>query len=134
MAAGRPQPQAEWIMLQVGVVSVFVAAAAIYAAPSLIAVLRGHRRWALVIVLNILLGWTLVGWLLALAIALQIAPRRPAWMKRIQRPRARGKAVAQVAPEASGARGDPNDPPQIREDVYAAWLDQGAGLEAGGQH
>jgi hypothetical protein len=39
----------------------------IYVLPSYIAVRRGHRGQSSIIIINILLGWTLVGWIVALA-------------------------------------------------------------------
>ena len=40
---------------------------AMYMAPSLIAIIRHHRNSASIIVVNLFLGWTLVGWVVALA-------------------------------------------------------------------
>ena len=40
---------------------------AMYMAPSLIAIIRHHRNSASIIVVNLFLGWTLVGWVIALA-------------------------------------------------------------------
>lgn len=114
-------------MLQVGVVAVFLLAAALYTAPSVIAAVKGRKRWLTIVVLNILLGWTLVGWLVALVMSLDLKPRRPAWMKRTPRPR---KAVK---PSTAAARQEMLDPPEVHEDVYAAWLEEGAGLNAGGK-
>jgi hypothetical protein len=38
----------------------------IYLAPLIIAVVRGHHRWAWVGFLNVALGWTVAGWIAAL--------------------------------------------------------------------
>lgn len=38
----------------------------IYLLPSIIAVIRGHPRTGAIILLNIFLGWTAVGWVVAL--------------------------------------------------------------------
>lgn len=38
----------------------------IYLLPSIIAVIRGHHRTGAIILLNIFLGWTAVGWVVAL--------------------------------------------------------------------
>ena len=46
-----------------------VAAVAAYALPSLIAYSRKTRNRASVLVLNIGLGWTVIGWIAALAMA-----------------------------------------------------------------
>jgi hypothetical protein len=54
-----------------------LAAIAAYFAPALIG---GHRRVAnqgSVIVINLLLGWTVIGWIVALAMALRTATRPP---------------------------------------------------------
>ena len=41
-------------------------AAIFYMLPSVVASLRGHHRTAQVLAINILLGWTIVGWLYSL--------------------------------------------------------------------
>jgi hypothetical protein len=41
-------------------------AAILYMLPSVVASLRGHHRTAQVLAINILLGWTVVGWLYSL--------------------------------------------------------------------
>jgi hypothetical protein len=53
-----------------------VLAGVIYFLPSLIAVARAHRRLGTIVLLNLLLGWTFVGWVLALAWALAGSRRR----------------------------------------------------------
>ena len=117
-------------MLQVGVIVAFVVASAIYAAPSVIATVKRHRRWGLVVALNILLGWTIVGWLLALVIALGLAPKRPAWTKRTRKPRPRSQPAAA---RGTSVGKDLIDPPIVHEDVYEAWLDEGAAIPAGAE-
>jgi Superinfection immunity protein len=47
--------------------------ATIYSVPALVAAYRGHSRAEKIALLNLLLGWTVLGWLVALAWAL----RRP---------------------------------------------------------
>ena len=42
---------------------------AIYFAPSIIG--KGHKNFASILVVNLFLGWTLVGWVVALAWALK---------------------------------------------------------------
>ncbi len=37
-----------------------------YILPALIAAGRHHHNWVAILVLNILLGWTLLGWIIAL--------------------------------------------------------------------
>lgn len=44
----------------------FMLAAVIYISPTLVAMARGHRNRLAILVLNILLGWTVVGWVLLL--------------------------------------------------------------------
>ena len=110
-------------MLQVAVVVAFFAASAIYAAPSVIAIMKGRRRWLLVVALNLLLGWSIVGWLLALAMAVGYAPRRPAWTKRKPRVK-RASGVSNAAAPGRALQ----DPPPVRDDAYADWLEQGAAL------
>jgi hypothetical protein len=39
---------------------------ALYFAPSIVAALRSHRQTAAILVLNLLAGWTLVGWVIAM--------------------------------------------------------------------
>ena len=39
----------------------------LYFAPTLIAVKRDHRNMAPIAVINLLLGWSLIGWVIALA-------------------------------------------------------------------
>ena len=47
-----------------------------YLVPTVVALGCRHRQAATVAVLNILLGWTLIGWVVALAIAVSHNPRR----------------------------------------------------------
>lgn len=49
--------------------SLIGAAALIYLAPLVVAAVRRHHRLRLVAILDIFLGWTVIGWLVALAIA-----------------------------------------------------------------
>jgi hypothetical protein len=46
-----------------------VIAAALYLAPSLVAYKRAHHQLGAIAVINVLLGWTVVGWVVALAMA-----------------------------------------------------------------
>lgn len=39
---------------------------ALYFAPTIVAAFRGHRQGGPILALNLLLGWTLVGWVVAL--------------------------------------------------------------------
>jgi len=60
-----------------------------YFIPTIIAAVRGHQV-GMVIVINLLLGWTIIGWIVALAIA--CGDRRPPvvavpYMRRMPPPR-----------------------------------------------
>ena len=52
--------------MEPGAVIVLIFALAIYFLPALIAQHRKHPRLPAIIVLNLLLGWTLIGWVVAL--------------------------------------------------------------------
>ncbi len=43
-----------------------VVAALLYFLPALIALLRGHHNGFAIFLTNVLLGWTLIGWIIAL--------------------------------------------------------------------
>jgi T4 superinfection immunity protein len=45
-------------------------------APTLIAATRHHRQVGPIAVINVLLGWTLVGWVVAFVMAVSYQPRR----------------------------------------------------------
>jgi hypothetical protein len=45
---------------------------ALYFVPTIIAVLRKHRNTGAIVALNALLGWTMIGWVLALVWALMV--------------------------------------------------------------
>ena len=47
-------------------IAAVLAAAMIYMFPYAVAWSRGHRNAAAISVLNLLLGWTLIGWIIAL--------------------------------------------------------------------
>jgi hypothetical protein len=51
---------------------------ALYFAPTFVAFSRGHPHAASVLVLNLFLGWTLVGWVVSLAMAVSGFERRRA--------------------------------------------------------
>lgn len=50
---------------------------AVYFVPSVIAAARGHHQTAAIVAINAFLGWLLIGWVVALAMALS-AKRAPA--------------------------------------------------------
>ena len=60
------------------VVLLFIAGVTIYFLPSMIAIFRSHRNALSVVVLNLFLGWTLVGWVVALVWSLYKEPPAPA--------------------------------------------------------
>jgi len=41
----------------------------LYFMPSLIAILRGHRNAGSIIVINLFFGWSIAGWVIALAMS-----------------------------------------------------------------
>jgi hypothetical protein len=51
------------------------AALLLYFVPALIAILRGHQSWPAIAILDLLLGWSVIGWIIALIWSLT-APRR----------------------------------------------------------
>jgi hypothetical protein len=44
-------------------------AALVYLLPLVIAAMRGHHQTGAILVINVFLGWTLIGWVIALAMA-----------------------------------------------------------------
>ncbi len=55
-----------------GVGFAIVAGAILYLAPAGVAALRGKRNFAAIATLNLLLGWTVIGWIAALVWALTV--------------------------------------------------------------
>ncbi len=51
-----------------------VAAAALYLLPSALALARQHRNRGAVVALNVLAGWTIIGWVIALVWAVYKDP------------------------------------------------------------
>jgi len=49
-----------------GVIALFVAIVALFFAPTIVAIRREHRNQLAITILNIFLGWTLIGWVAAL--------------------------------------------------------------------
>lgn len=47
-----------------------------YLLPGAVAVLRGHHNAFAILLLNVLLGWTFVGWVVALVWAFTVVERR----------------------------------------------------------
>lgn len=48
-------------------VLIILVGGALYFIPTIVALMRDHRSKGGIIVLNILLGWTLIGWVVSLA-------------------------------------------------------------------
>ncbi len=65
--------------LPAGGVGVFVLlfGAGLYFIPAIVAVIRKVPNIGSVIVVNLFLGWTLIGWVVALAMAARSAPQPP---------------------------------------------------------
>lgn len=75
--AARQGEAAAGVALLGGMVCIGVLALAIYFIPFLLALVRGHPDTLAIFVLNILLGWTFVGWVLALVWSLTSKGRPP---------------------------------------------------------
>lgn len=65
-------------------------ATALYFAPSAIAIVRGHHQVGAIIAVNAFLGWSLIGWVVALAMALSAMrqPNKPAFVPTYAAPQA----------------------------------------------
>ena len=57
-------------------VGLLILVAGIYFAPTILAMIHGHRYTSAICVINLFLGWTLIGWVGALAWAFA-PPREP---------------------------------------------------------
>jgi len=55
---------------------------ALYFLPTLQAASRHHHNAAAIFVINLFLGWTLIGWVVALAMAARSVPPPPDWSGR----------------------------------------------------
>jgi len=60
-----------------GLVVLILFGAILYIVPSVIALARRVRNRGAVIVINLLLGWTFIGWVVALAMAFSTVDRKP---------------------------------------------------------
>ncbi len=79
-----------------------------YGLPALVAVHRRHDRSEAIALLNLLLGWTVLGWLVLLAWALGWAPRRSRLCRRLVgggRDGARGQAAPGSIDDPDGRAG-----------------------------
>lgn len=52
-----------------GAVFLFLLIGAAYFAPTIVAVVRHHHQIGAIVVINFLLGWTFIGWVVALAMS-----------------------------------------------------------------
>lgn len=77
---------------------------AIYFLPCIVATLRKHRQQLAIFVLNLLLGWTLVGWVVAMVWA----------------------CTADVEIPRSAPVDDPLESPELRERVKRWQIERGA--------
>lgn len=53
----------------IGALFLFLIIAAMYFVPTIVAVTRHHHQTGAIVVINLLLGWTFIGWVVALAMA-----------------------------------------------------------------
>lgn len=80
VAAAQSAPSAEEVSLAYfwgDVAKVGVVILALYLIPTWIAISRGHPNISPIFVVNLLLGWTLLGWVTALVWSLVNIPRAP---------------------------------------------------------
>lgn len=68
-------------------VETLAAAALIYLAPACIAVLRSHKNTMAICTLNLLLGWTVLGWIGALVWSMTANIRTPEQQREFDRER-----------------------------------------------
>ena len=92
------------VLLIVGVLLYFV--------PFVVAVQRDHNQRTAIGVLNLLLGWTFVGWVVALVWALIVTPKADEKRRIVERPRELEKVEPDRKP---GGRGNGQDD---EPDVY----------------
>lgn len=55
---------------------IWLAIALVYMIPTIIAFLRYHHQIGPILVINLLLGWSFIGWVVALAMAVSSTPGR----------------------------------------------------------
>jgi hypothetical protein len=95
------------LITSVAATDIAAASAALYLLPALIARARHVPALTAVVALNVLAGWTLVGWVIALAIALRPARRHVGPQAQDQR---QVPSPAQ-SPHSAGWAGPPGPPP-----------------------
>jgi hypothetical protein len=62
----------------------------VYFLPMLLAILLRNRRWIVVGLVNLLLGWTIIGWFVALVLAFSLQKRPPPVWDGVHRVTVRG--------------------------------------------
>jgi hypothetical protein len=67
--ANHPTPGDIRMIILIGI------SAVIYFAPAIVAAMRSHRQTAAIVLLNLFLGWTLIGWVVALVWAAMNGPQ-----------------------------------------------------------
>jgi Superinfection immunity protein len=86
---------------------------AVYFFPSFIASKRGHPQYSAIFVLNLLLGWTFIGWVAALVWSLtSAAMKHDAFVASVRSP------VLQTAIDFTAARQDADEPTSIKRGLY----------------
>lgn len=99
--------------------SLFVGIPVVYLMPWINAYMRGHRNTTSILAVNVFLGWTLVGWVLALAWSYKVPEAEPT-----ATPLPQGAAVE---PSAAAAAGGTND--ETRQCPYCAELVKAAAVK-----
>jgi len=90
----------------------FLLLGVLYFLPSVIALARHHHNAPVVVVLNLLLGWSFVGWVVSLALALTATPPYAPNYPSPPPPLARHKICGAPAPQATSREGDTSPPDQ----------------------
>jgi len=124
----------------------------LYFLPTIIALLRQHHQRGAVFAINLLLGWTLIGWAVALAMSMSAKRQPPAivqqivggaappvvaqpsrqgpgqpWTQPISQPEPSPPAIQPMAPPTGPLAGwyaDPQTPGQMRRWDGVAWTDE----------
>lgn len=73
------ETQPEWVFNSGGAAILLIVAlvCSAYLFPVFIAFVRSHHNLASILVINLFLGWTFLGWVIALAMAFSAVERRP---------------------------------------------------------
>src|SRR4051812_36607559 len=106
IAAASPSVDHRAALLMFG--AVVAAVITLYLLPSLVAAVRGAPDLGSIVAVNVLLGWSLIGWVLALALALRDRPDR---------------AVVGASVSPAGWYPDPELPSRLRYWTGSVWSD-----------